>query len=139
MVRLLSDEATAPVGGRPWSVLPQAGCGGRYVPEAETEAEAEAELASARSSAALVAAASSFLDSSSPSSSRCGASDSLYASNRASLESSAESGREGETDHVVAHDEVVLYMCTCVSKGGTHVCEQGGRVVSCCVLESGAS
>ena len=45
VVRLLSGEPTAPVGGRPWSVLPQAGCGGRYVPEAETEAEAEAELA----------------------------------------------------------------------------------------------
>ena len=52
---LLSGEPTTPVGGRPWSVLPQAGCGGRYVPEAETEAEAEAELASERSSTELVA------------------------------------------------------------------------------------
>ena len=35
IVRLLSGEPTAPVGGRRWVVLPQLGCGGRYVPEAE--------------------------------------------------------------------------------------------------------
>ena len=63
---LLSGEPTTPVGGRPWSVLPQAGCGGRYVPEAETEAEAEAELASERSSTELVASSDGGLEASNP-------------------------------------------------------------------------
>ena len=42
IVRLLSGEPTAPVGGRRWVALPQLGCGGRYVPEAEAAEHHEA-------------------------------------------------------------------------------------------------